>query len=60
MGVKRSGREADHCLHVVPRSKNEWNYIPLSQYAFMVWCSDKRAQGQLHLYFYLYLMAPQN
>jgi hypothetical protein len=23
---------------------------PLSQYAFMVWCSVKKAQGQLHFY----------
>jgi len=27
---------------------------PLSQYAFMAWCSVK-AQGELYLYLYLYL-----
>jgi hypothetical protein len=26
---------------------------PLSQYAFVAWCSVKKAQGQLHLYLYL-------
>jgi hypothetical protein len=32
----------------VPRSKNEWSYTSISQYAFMAWCSVK-AQG-LYLY----------
>jgi hypothetical protein len=26
--------------------------LPLPQYAFMAWCSFKKAQGQLHVYFY--------
>jgi len=26
LGVKRPGREADHSIHLVPRSKNEWSY----------------------------------
>jgi hypothetical protein len=26
LGVKRPVREADHHLHLVPRSKNEWSY----------------------------------
>jgi hypothetical protein len=26
LGVKRPGREADHHLHQVPRSKNTWSY----------------------------------
>jgi hypothetical protein len=33
----------------VPRSKNEWSYTPLPQYAFMAWCSVK-AQGKVYLY----------
>jgi hypothetical protein len=28
---------------------------PLPQYAFMAWCSVKKAQGQLYLYLYIYL-----
>jgi hypothetical protein len=38
-------------LHLVPRSKNEWNYTSTPQYAFMAWCLVK-AQGQLYLYLY--------
>jgi hypothetical protein len=26
-------------LHLVPRSKNEWSYTSIPQYAFMAWCS---------------------
>jgi hypothetical protein len=48
LGVKRPGCEADHSPHVVPRSKNEWNYNSTPQYAFMAWCSSK-SQGQLQL-----------
>jgi len=28
---------------------------PVPQYAFMAWCSVKKAQGQLYLYLYVYL-----
>jgi hypothetical protein len=47
LGVKRPGHEADHS-HIVPRSKNEWNYTSIPRYAFKAWCSVK-AQGQLYL-----------
>jgi hypothetical protein len=36
-------------LHLVPRSKNEWSYTSIPQYAFMAWRSVK-AQGQFYLY----------
>jgi hypothetical protein len=36
-------------LHQVPRSRNEWSYIPLLQYSFMAWCLFK-AQGKLYPY----------
>jgi hypothetical protein len=39
--VKRPGREAGHSTHLVPRSKNEWSYPQLPQYAFMLWCFFK-------------------
>jgi hypothetical protein len=29
---------------------------PLTQYAFMAWCSVKKAQGQLYLYLYILLL----
>jgi hypothetical protein len=41
-------------LHLVPRSKNEWNYTSAPQYAFMVWCLVK-VQGQIYIYLYLCL-----
>jgi len=34
-------------LHLVPRSKNEWNYTSTPQYALMAWCSV-RNHRQLH------------
>jgi hypothetical protein len=49
LGVKRTGREANHSSHLVPRSKNVWSYISTPQYAFMAWCSPE-AQGQLYLH----------
>jgi len=33
---------------------------PLPQYAFMAWCSVKKAQGQLYLYLYPYLIKYNN
>jgi hypothetical protein len=53
-GVKRLGCEAD--LHLVPRSKNEWRYTSTPQYAFMAWCSVKKAQGQLYFTLHLPLL----
>jgi hypothetical protein len=32
-------------LHLVPRSKNEWNYTSTPQYVFTAWCSVKRSTG---------------
>jgi hypothetical protein len=49
LGVKRPGREADHSPHLVPRSNSDWSYNSTPQYAFMAWCSVKKAQGQLYL-----------
>jgi hypothetical protein len=34
LGVKRPVRETDHSSPSMPRSKNEWRYIPIPQYAF--------------------------
>jgi len=33
----------------VPRSRMRRAIPPLPQYAFMAWCSVKKAQGQLYL-----------
>jgi hypothetical protein len=52
LGVKRRGVKLTTHLHLVPRSKNEWNYTSTHQYAFMAWCSVK-SQGQLYLYLLL-------
>jgi hypothetical protein len=48
MGLKRSGREADHSPPSSAEVK-EWVelYLYLPQFAFMAWCSVK-AQGQLY------------
>jgi hypothetical protein len=46
---KAAGCEADHSPLTSSRSKNEWSYTPLHQYAFMTWCSVK-TQGQLYIY----------
>jgi hypothetical protein len=40
-GAKRPWREADHSLHLVPRSRMYGAIPPLPLYAFMVWCSVK-------------------
>jgi hypothetical protein len=40
-GLKRPGVKLTTHLHLVPRSKNEWNYTCTPQYAFMAWCSVK-------------------
>jgi hypothetical protein len=49
LGVKRPGRETDHS-HIVPRSKNTSSYSSIPPYTFMLWCTVKKAQGQLYLY----------
>jgi hypothetical protein len=54
LGVKRSGRGADHSPHIVARSNNEWSYTFTPRYALIAWCSVKKPQGKLYLYlFYL-------
>jgi hypothetical protein len=53
VGVKRSGRGADHSLPFSAEVKNAWTYTSTPQYAFTAWCSVK-AQGQLYLYLYRY------
>jgi hypothetical protein len=50
LGVKQSGREADHSPSPSAEVKNAWSYNSTPQYAFMAWCSVK-AQG---LYLCLY------
>jgi hypothetical protein len=51
LGVKRSGREADHSPPSSADVKNAWSYTSVPQYIFMVWCLVK-AQG-LHLWPFL-------
>jgi hypothetical protein len=57
LGVKRPGVKLTTHLHLVPRSKNEWNYTSTTQYALMVWLSVK-AQGQLYVYLYGLMKEP--
>jgi len=52
-GVKRPGRESDHSPQSSAELKNAWSYTSTLQYAFMAWCSVKKAQGQLYLYCYI-------
>jgi hypothetical protein len=42
LGVKRSGREADHSPPYSSKVKTEWSYTSTTQYAFMAWCSVKK------------------
>jgi len=37
-------------FHPLPRSRMRGAILPLPQYIFMLWCSVKKAQGQLYLY----------
>jgi hypothetical protein len=37
LGVKQPGHEVDHSPPYSAEIKNEWNYIPIAAYAFMVW-----------------------
>jgi hypothetical protein len=44
LGVKRSGREADHSSPInqsINQSNKEWGYTTTPQYAFLTWCSVK-------------------
>jgi hypothetical protein len=54
LGVKRQGHEANHSLPFVPRSRMRGTIPPLPQYAFLAWCSVKKAQGRLYHYYYYY------
>jgi hypothetical protein len=42
--------------HLAPRSRMLWDIPPLTQYAFMAWCSVK-TQGQIYLYLTLSMLA---
>jgi hypothetical protein len=45
-------------LHLVPRSKNEWSYTSIPQYAFIAWCSvKKKHRGNFILTFYIQIKA---
>jgi len=46
-GVKRLGCEVDHSLPSSAEDKNAWSCTCTPQYAFMAWCSVKKAQGHL-------------
>jgi hypothetical protein len=50
LGVKVSGREADHSPSSSAEVKNAWSYTSAPQYTFMAWCSVEKARGQLYLY----------
>jgi hypothetical protein len=54
LGVKRSGREADHSPPSSAEVKNAWSYTFTPKYNFMTWCSVK-AQGQLCLFRHAYI-----
>jgi len=57
LGVKRPGHEADHSLPSSAEVKIAWSYTSAPQYAFMAWCSVKRAQRKLY-FTLLYLTLP--
>jgi len=55
LGVKRSGREADHLPPSNAEVKNAWSYKTLAiRLHGVVLSYKKEAQGQLYLYLYLY------
>jgi len=41
LGVKRTGREADHSFPSSAEVKNVWSYTSTPQYVFKVWCLAK-------------------
>jgi hypothetical protein len=53
LGESGRGVKVTTHLHLVPRSKNSWSYTSTPQYVFMAWCSVKKSQRQLYLYFTL-------
>jgi hypothetical protein len=55
LGVKEPGREADHSIHLVPRSRMCGAIPPIPQYAFMAWFSKHRDTFNFYL---LRLTAP--
>jgi hypothetical protein len=58
LGVKRLGREADHSPPSSAGGQRMSGAIPpLPQHAFMAWCSVKKAQKQLYLYLYHFLIS---
>jgi hypothetical protein len=55
LGVKRPWREANHSHPSSAEVKNTWSYTSSHQFAFMAWCSVKKAQVHFYLTFYIYL-----
>jgi hypothetical protein len=51
--VDKAAEAGSRSPHLVLRSKNEWSYTSSPQYAFMAWCSVKKAQGQIYLLHYI-------
>jgi hypothetical protein len=49
-GVKLPGREADHSPPSSAEVKNVWHCTSIPQYAFMTWCSVKKAERQLYIF----------
>jgi len=38
LGIKRSGREADHSPPSTAEVENTWSYTSIPQYVFIAWC----------------------
>jgi hypothetical protein len=56
LGIKRSGREADHSQPSSAHVKNAWSYTSTHPIRLPSWCGDKfKAQKQLYRYLYLYI-----
>jgi len=47
LGVKRSGREADHSPPSSAEVKNAWSYTSTPHYASLAWCSVKSTRTTL-------------
>jgi len=43
VGIKRTGREADHSPPSSAKVKNAWSYTFTPQYVFMAWCLVKHS-----------------
>jgi hypothetical protein len=48
LGIKRSGREADHSPQSSAEVKNGWSYTSTPQYVFMAWCLVKHRDSFTH------------